>query len=241
MTLSKVQPHLNDAFDRLRDSDDTHTEWQKFWNEKGIEEEELREAKEELINNQLILNLNEDDKLQNSENIFCCDPFDEENVKNLLSIYNTRRKSEPNHSKNFSRLYHEFNTHLSNISHRPTLSNPNSQNDPNSQNNPNWISNFLVHPLVSIFVEIAGFFNPIFRPILKIIVDFIKWLLPSVLLQQVIQLFKHLWKKIVDIFAWIKMCFQKHKNWIVFFVTILVMVSCYISKSRIIKVAKKGE
>jgi WD40 repeat protein len=227
MTLSKVQPHLNDAFDRLRDSDDTHTEWQKFWNEKGIEEEELREAKEELINNQLILNLNEDDKLQNSENIFCCDPFDEENIKNLLSIYNTRRKSEPNHSKNFSRLYHEFNTHLSNISHRPTLSNP------NSQNNPNWISNFLVHPLVSVFVEIAGFFNPIFRPILKIIVDFIKWLLPSVLLQQVIQLFQHLWKKIVAIFAWIKMYFQKHKNWIVFFVTILVMVLAIIGFSNL--------
>jgi WD40 repeat protein len=87
--------------------------------------------------------------------------------------------------------------------------------------------------LVSIFVETVGLLNPIFRPILKIIVDVIKWLVPSVFLRQVIQLFKHLWKKIVDIFAWIKMCFQKHKNWIVFFVTILVMVLAIIGFSNL--------
>jgi hypothetical protein len=131
MTLDKVQPFLDEAFEFLRDSDDTHTEWQKFWTEKGIKEEELRKAKKKLINNKLILNLNEDEKLQNSESIFCCDPFDEENFKNLLSIYNTRRKSDPDHPKDFNRLYHEFNTHFSNIHRHQNISNSHSQNNPN--------------------------------------------------------------------------------------------------------------
>jgi WD40 repeat protein len=98
MTLSEVQPFLDEAFEFLRDCsfDVSREDWLNFWRDRNIQETELPTAKQALINelaNNVIITENE--KLQKLEQIFCCDPFDKESVKNLLDVYQERKNVSP--------------------------------------------------------------------------------------------------------------------------------------------------
>lgn len=129
MTLSK-EP-FDDAFTFLLDprnsSDDTYTAWKKFWEGKDIQAPKLQQAKQEFIDELKKSNLSIDERLEKLEHIFCCDPFDKENVKELLNIYDRKRKSD---SQKFNHLYHFFKLHEQEISQNQNSSQQNSQNNP---------------------------------------------------------------------------------------------------------------
>ena len=93
MTLSKVQPFLDEAFEFLRDREFSVSseDWTKFCDNQGMSFEKLKSAKSELLHQ----NLKIDNELERLKNIFCCDPFDGEIIKSLRDIWYDKAENQP--------------------------------------------------------------------------------------------------------------------------------------------------
>ena len=107
MSLSKVQPFLEEAFEFLRDREFsvTRQDWTKFCDSQGMNLEKLKSVKSELLRQ----NLKIDNESKRLKQIFCCDPFDAEIIKSLRDRWYDKAESQPDP---FQRWYYDLSVHL---------------------------------------------------------------------------------------------------------------------------------
>ena len=119
MTLSKVQPFLDEAFEFLRDREFTisREDWAKFCDNQGMSLEKLKSAKSELLQQ----NLKIDNESERLKNIFFCDPFDGEIIKSLRDIWYDKAESQPDP---FQKWYYDISVHLLQIDTEKLESSP---------------------------------------------------------------------------------------------------------------------
>ena len=118
MSLSKVQPFLEEAFEFLRDREFSvsREDWAKFCDSQGINLEQLKSAKSELLRQSQKVN----DDSERLKQIFCCDPFDVANTKALRDIWHDKAESQPDP---YQRWFSDISIHLLDLSSEPP-SNP---------------------------------------------------------------------------------------------------------------------
>jgi signal peptidase I len=111
MTLSKVQPFLDEAFEFLRDREFSvsREDWAKFCASQGMSLEKLKSAKSELLRQSQKL----DDDSERLKQIFCCDPFDVANTKSLRDIWHDKAESQ---ADPYQRWYYDISIYLINLS-----------------------------------------------------------------------------------------------------------------------------
>jgi hypothetical protein len=119
MTLNKVQPFLDKAFDFLRDREFTvsREDWAKFCDSQGMSLEKLKSAKSEL----LCQNPKIDNESERLKNIFSCDPFDGEIIKSLRDHWYDKAESQP---YPFQKWYYDISVHLLQIDTEKLESSP---------------------------------------------------------------------------------------------------------------------
>jgi hypothetical protein len=119
MSLSKVQPFLDKAFQFLRDRDFaiSSEDWTKFCDNQGMSFEKLKSAKSELLHQ----NLKIDNELERLKNIFCCDPFDGEIIKSLRDRWYDKAESQPDP---FQKWYYDISVYLLQIDIEKSESSP---------------------------------------------------------------------------------------------------------------------
>ena len=107
MSLSKVQPFLEEAFEFLRDREFsvTRQDWTKFCDSQGISLDQLKSAKLELLRQVQKI----DDNSEQLKQIFCCDPFDGEIIKSLRDIWYEKAESQRDP---FQKWYYDLSVHL---------------------------------------------------------------------------------------------------------------------------------
>jgi hypothetical protein len=107
MTLSKVQPFLDEAFEFLRDREFTisREDWARFCDSQGMSLEKLKSAKSELLRQSQKV----DDDSERLKQIFCCDPFDAGSTKALRDIWHDKAESQPDP---FQRWFSDLSIHL---------------------------------------------------------------------------------------------------------------------------------
>jgi hypothetical protein len=119
MTLSKVQPFLDEAFEFLREQEFSITmqTWKNFCNQEEISFETLQIAKSELFRQSQKID-NDSERLKQ---IFCCDPFDAEIIKSLRDIWYEKAESQPDP---FQKWYYDISLHLLQIDTEKLESSP---------------------------------------------------------------------------------------------------------------------
>jgi hypothetical protein len=107
MSLSKVQPFLDKAFEFLRDREFSvnREDWTKFCASQDISLDKLQLAKLELLRQSQKI----DDDSERLKQIFCCDPFDGEIIKSLRDIWYEKAESQPDP---FQKWYYDISVHL---------------------------------------------------------------------------------------------------------------------------------
>ena len=107
MTLSKIQPFLEEAFEFLcdREFSVSSEDWTKFCASQGMSLEKLKSAKSELLRQSQKL----DDDSERLKQIFCCDPFDASNTKALRDIWHNKAEYQPDP---FQRWFSDISIHL---------------------------------------------------------------------------------------------------------------------------------
>lgn len=202
MTLSKVQPFLDEAFEFLRDQKKfnvTREDWQKFCvaNMNAIQKSDLRVAKQDLTNElNLNSNVSDDEKIQKLEQILCCDPFDKESVKELVDVYQSRKERDPSQINldSYHNLIDYYNNHLP------------------SQNN----------FFVTIFPDLLGLINrklQLFHSIL------VKTNNKYGLKDRFIKLFRNLYKKFTGVFKGVRAFLSTHSKKVMFAILICVTIA----------------
>lgn len=118
MSLSKVQPFLDKAFEFLRDREFSvsREDWTKFCASQGMSLDKLQSAKLELLRQSQKI----DDDSERLKQIFCCDPFDVANTKALRDIWHDKAESQP---EPYQRWFSDISIHLLDLSSEPP-SNP---------------------------------------------------------------------------------------------------------------------
>ncbi len=119
MTLNKVQPFLDEAFEFLREQEFSITiqTWKNFCNQEEINFETLQVAKSELLRQSQKI----DDDSERLKQIFCCDPFDAEIIKSLRDIWYEKAESQPDP---FQKWYYDISLHLLQIDTEKLESSP---------------------------------------------------------------------------------------------------------------------
>ena len=119
MSLSKVQPFLEEAFEFLRDREFsvTRQDWTKFCDSQGISLDQLKSAKLELLRQVQKI----DDNSEQLKQIFCCDPFDGEIIKSLRDIWYEKAESQRDP---FQKWYYDLSVHLLQIDTEKLESSP---------------------------------------------------------------------------------------------------------------------
>lgn len=128
MSLSSIQPFLEQAFGFLCDRgfSANREEWKKFYTAKGTTLEQLNAGKSELLTK--LKRSGDGEKTELLQQIFCCDPFDEEIAKTLRDNWHERADSEPNPYQGW---FADLSIHLLGLSSEsktppsPPLSSPN--------------------------------------------------------------------------------------------------------------------
>ena len=107
MTLKKVQPFLDEAFQFLRDREFSvsREDWTKFCASQGMSLDKLQSAKLELLRQSQKV----DDDSERLKQIFCCDPFDASNTKALRDIWHNKAEYQPDP---FQRWFSDISIHL---------------------------------------------------------------------------------------------------------------------------------
>ena len=107
MTMNKVQPFLDEAFEFLRDREFSvsREDWAKFCDNQGMSLEKLKSAKSELLRQSQKV----DDDSDRLKQIFCCDPFDASNTKALRDIWHNKAEYQPDP---FQRWFSDISIHL---------------------------------------------------------------------------------------------------------------------------------
>lgn len=111
MSLKNVQPFLNKAFEFLRDREFSvsHEDWKTFYINQGINLDQLKSAKSELIRQSQKV----DDDSERLKQIFCCDPFDAGSTKALRDIWHDKAELQPDP---FQRWFSDISIHLLDLS-----------------------------------------------------------------------------------------------------------------------------
>ncbi len=110
MALNQVQPFLEKAFEFLRSKEFSISseDWKTYCKNQNINLENLKKAKAELLRQ----SPNTSDDTERLQQIFCCDPFDEEIIKSLRNIWHKRAETQP---EPFEQWYYDISIHLLNL------------------------------------------------------------------------------------------------------------------------------